>query len=167
MSIFDTFIKDIKDYLKKNKDDTFSSIPEHELKEVTPESLEPFQIKEAKRFHGMHEVNSNTYLKSVLGFDPATTAWCAGFVNMIEKRCGRSGTGKLNARSYLNYGTPVSKPQLGDIVIFKRGNSSWEGHVGYYMSQDENGILVLGGNQSNKVCYKYYPVASVLGYRRP
>jgi uncharacterized protein (TIGR02594 family) len=161
MSIFDT----IRDYFKK--DDTFSKIPEHELKEVEPVELEPLQIIKAKVWHGKKEVEDKIVLKQLLGIDPSTTAWCAAFVNAIEKQCGRAGTGKLNARSYLNYGTPTSRPEKGDIVVFKRGNSSWEGHVGYYMSQDENGILVLGGNQSNKVCYKYYPKASLLGYRRP
>lgn len=161
MSIFDT----IKDYFRK--DDTFSSIPEAELKEVAPETLEPQQITEAKKYHGKHESRDNTVLKLLLGFDPATTAWCAGFVNAIEKKCGRKGTGKLNARSYLTYGSTVTTPKLGDIVVFKRGNSSWEGHVSYFVSKDKEGILVLGGNQSNKVCYKYYPEESLLAYRRP
>lgn len=161
MSIFDTIL----DYFKK--DDTFSKIPEHDLKEVAPLDLEPKQITLAKKWHGKREVEDNAALRSFLGFNPANTAWCAGFVNAIEKQCSRPGTGKLTARSYLKYGTPVSEPKLGDIVVFKRGNSSWQGHVGYYISQDINGILVLGGNQSNKVCYKYYPKDSLLGYRRP
>lgn len=161
MSIFKT----IKDALKK--DTTFAGTPEHELPEVAMTDLEPQQITTAKLFHGKHETYDNVTLRALIGFDPAQVAWCAGFVNAIEKRCGRSGTGQLNARSYLKYGTPVTIPQLGDIVVFKRGNSSWEGHVGYFVSQDNNGILVLGGNQSNKVCYKYYPTASLLGYRRP
>jgi len=159
-----SIINRIKEYFKK--DDTFSSIPEHNLVEVKPEVLEPMQITEAKKWHGKHEVRDRGLLKSLLGFDPSTTAWCAGFVNAVENRCGRSGTNKLNARSYLKYGATTDTPQLGDIVVFKRGNSSWEGHVGYFMQRDENGILVLGGNQSNKVCYKYYPIASLLGYRR-
>ena len=161
MSIFDT----IKDYF--NKDNTFSDVPEHALPEVAPETLEPLQIIKAKVWHGKKEVEDIIVLSLLLGFNPSTTAWCAGFVNAIEKQCGRKGTDALNARSYLKYGTPVTTPQLGDIVVFKRGNSSWEGHVGYYMSQSDSGILVLGGNQSNKVCYKYYPKASLLGYRRP
>jgi uncharacterized protein (TIGR02594 family) len=162
MSIFDRF----KD-LFKTKDDTFAKIPEHELREVEPTDIEPEQITEAKRYHGRKEVADRSFLKVLLGIDPATTAWCAAFVNAIEKRCGRTGTGKLNARSYLHYGTPTATPKLGDIAVFKRGNSSWEGHVGYYIFQDDNGILVLGGNQSNKVCYKYYPKAALLGYRKP
>lgn len=159
MSIFDT----IKDYFK----DYYKDIPEVKPNKVKEQELEPKQITFAKDYHGKHEVEDNAQLKALLGIDPAKTAWCAAFVNVIERKCGRKGTGKLAARSFLTYGDEVSTPQLGDIVIFKRGKLPWQGHVGYYMSQDKNGILVLGGNQSNKVCYKYYAKDALLGFRRP
>ena len=37
------------------------------------------------------------------------TAWCAAFVGAMLKRAGIKGTGKLNARSYLDWGTPVAR----------------------------------------------------------
>jgi uncharacterized protein (TIGR02594 family) len=143
--------------------------PKSKTPNVAPETIKtaPKQIELAKQFHGWHENDNNAELQALLGFNPATTAWCAGFVNAIEKMCGRKGTGKLNARSYLEYGTATGIPQLGDIVVYKRGNSSWQGHVGYYIDRDINGILTLGGNQGDKVCYKYYNVKDVLGYRKP
>lgn len=143
--------------------------PEDEGVEVNRDAVDktPKQIMLAKSYHGMHEKRNKGALRMLLGFNPATTPWCAGFVNAIEKKCGRKGTGKLLARSYLKYGTPTDNPKKGDIVVFKRGNSSWQGHVGYYIFEDKNGILTLGGNQNNKVCYKYYPKSKVLGYRRP
>lgn len=124
-------------------------------------------IKEAHKYIEMHEKVHNKQLQELLGFNPAKTAWCAGFVTAIEKACGREGTGSLLARSYLKYGTPVDKPEAGDIVILKRGLLPWQGHVGYYMGHRDKVVLVLGGNQSNKVCHKYYPLRKVLGYRRP
>lgn len=124
-------------------------------------------LKEAKKYLDMHERTDNKTLKKLLGFDPAKTPWCAGFCNSIEQACGRKGTGKLTARSYLKYGTPVDNPLPGDIVVFKRGALPWQGHVGYFVKQVGDQILVLGGNQSNMVCYKYYPVKKLLGYRRP
>ena len=136
--------------------------------EVQPELAgDPLQIIYASQYLNKHEAHDNAELRELLGVNPATTAWCAAFVNAIEKKCGRKGTGVLTARSFLKYGSPVAKPQLGDIVVFKRGNSSWEGHVGYYISEDKYSVLSLGGNQSNKVCYANYPISSVLGYRRP
>ncbi len=156
----------ILDYLLNKLSGYLKGSHTYEGKIIDPTLDEPDQIRRAKLYHSMDETKDNNKLGDLLGFNPATTPWCAGFVNAIEKQCGRKGTGQMLARSYLKYGTPVSTPKLGDIVVFKRGNSSWQGHVGYYISEGSDGILSLGGNQSNKVCYKYYPKKDVLGYRR-
>lgn len=135
-------------------------------KNVKKEKGETKQFLEAKKYHGLHEVRDNSKLRELLGFNPAKIPWCAGFVNAIEKKCGRLGTGKLTARSFLTYGRSVKRPKKGDIVVFRRGMSAWQGHVGYFIMKNSEGILVLGGNQNNKVCYKYYPESKLLGYRR-
>jgi uncharacterized protein (TIGR02594 family) len=102
--------------------------------------------------------------------NPAITPWCAAFVNWAERSSGKAGTGKLTARSFLTYGTPVKldQAQEGDIVVFKRGNSSWEGHVTYFCCYDEENktIECLGGNQKDSVCYSAYPLSQLLGIRR-
>mgnify|MGYP003581705100 FL=1 len=97
------------------------------------------------------------------------TAWCAAFVGAMLKRAGIKGTGKLNARSYLDWGTPVARKdaQPGDVVVFKRGNSSWQGHVAFFVKDRGALIDVLGGNQSNAVNVKGYQSAALLGIRRP
>ena len=135
--------------------------------EVSPEKAQgvPLQIVLAKQFLNMSE--SDPRIKALVGFNTEKTPWCAGFINAIEKQCGRKGTGKLLARSFLNYGKPTAIPKIGDIVVFKRGNSSWQGHVGYFITDDATSITCLGGNQSDKVCYAKYPRTSVLGFRRP
>lgn len=157
--------KRIEEYLL----DSYYKIPEEKAPEEAKKDpkKDVCQIEYAKIYHGKHEVSDNAELKALLKFDPAKTPWCAGFVNAIERLCGRKGTEKLTARSFLNYGKQVNLPKKGDIVVFKRGKLPWQGHVGYFIQQDKNGILVLGGNQSNKVCYKYYPKSALLGYRRP
>lgn len=96
------------------------------------------------------------------------TAWCAAFVGAMLKRAGMKGTGKLNARSYLDWGKPVARADAkpGDIVVFKRGNSSWQGHVAFFV-KDRGGVIdVLGGNQSDAVNIKGYQAAALLGIRR-
>lgn len=97
------------------------------------------------------------------------TAWCAAFVGAMLKRAGIKGTGKLNARSYLDWGTPVDRKNAlpGDVVIFKRGSSSWQGHVAFFVKDRGALIDVLGGNQSNAVNVKGYQAAALLGIRRP
>ena len=96
-------------------------------------------------------------------------AWCAAFVGAMLKRAGMPHTGKLNARSYLDWGdeVPLSDAQEGDIVVFWRENKDGaQGHVGFYAGQIGDKILVLGGNQSNKVSITGYPVSRLLGVRR-
>ncbi len=96
------------------------------------------------------------------------TAWCAAFVGAMLRRSGQAGTGSLAARSYLQWGKAVdlddAKP--GDIVVFKRGNSSWQGHVAFYVSHDAGTIAVLGGNQRDAVTVAKYGRVSLLGIRR-
>lgn len=97
------------------------------------------------------------------------TAWCAAFVGAMLRRAGVKSTGALNARSYLDWGTPVARKdaQPGDVVVFKRGNSSWQGHVAFFVKDRGALIDVLGGNQSNAVNIKGYQSAALLGVRRP
>lgn len=97
------------------------------------------------------------------------TAWCAAAMCSWLKRAGLPHTGKLNARSYLDYGTPVSldDAKTGDIVVFWRGSKdSWQGHVGFFVRRAGASIIVRGGNQSNMVKDSRYPVDRLLGVRR-
>lgn len=98
------------------------------------------------------------------------TAWCAAFVGAMLKRAGSVGTGQLTARSYLKWGAevPRSEARPGDIVVLKRGNSSWQGHVGFFVQDNGKSITILGGNQSNAVNRKAYSVdgGQLLGIRR-
>lgn len=96
------------------------------------------------------------------------TAWCAAFVGSMLKRSGSPHTGKLNARSYLDWGEPVDLEQAtpGDIVVLWRGApDSWQGHVGFFVSRQGAHIKVLGGNQADQVNIKRYPVSRLLGVR--
>ncbi len=104
-----------------------------------------------------------------IAIDPSTTPWCAAFVNACERAVGNKGTGRLNARSFMLYGNKVSLDQAkqGDIVIFARGNSSWQGHVAYLYTKTMTDLTVLGGNQSDKVCISVYSIEHLLSIRRP
>jgi uncharacterized protein (TIGR02594 family) len=97
------------------------------------------------------------------------TAWCAAFANTIMRRHGYKGTKSLLARSFLNWdeAIPVTVPRKGDLVILKRGTSSWQGHVMFFDSWDSTYITGVGGNQSNAVTRARYRRADLLGFRRP
>lgn len=97
------------------------------------------------------------------------TAWCAAFAGSMLKRAGLPHTGKLNARSYLDWGQPVDiyDAQPGDIVVFWRGSkNSWTGHVAFFSRLEGDSVIVVGGNQSDQVSEASYPVSRLLGVRR-
>jgi len=100
--------------------------------------------------------------------DPATTAWCAAFVNSTLQQTGGQGTGSNMARSFLDWGQSVDQPQEGDVAVFSRGDPSGPyGHVGFFKGYDDQGnVLVLGGNQGDAVSISPYPRESLLGFRR-
>ncbi len=95
------------------------------------------------------------------------TAWCAAFVGAMLARSGVKPTGKLNARSYLDWGVPVERKDAkpGDVVIFERG-TGWQGHVGFFVKDEGALIKTLGGNQSDAVNIKGQQAAKLLGIRR-
>lgn len=101
--------------------------------------------------------------------NPAETAWCAAFANAVLKASGSNGTGRLNARSFLDWGEPVHRPSEGDVVVLWRESpDSWKGHVGFFAGYTDDGrVRVLGGNQNDQVNEKAYPADRVLGFRRP
>lgn len=97
------------------------------------------------------------------------TPWCAALVGAVLAQLGLPHTGRLNARSYLEWGVPVEleAAQPGDIVVFWRGSlHAATGHVAFLVRQEGERILVRGGNQGNAVTDAWYPIARLLGVRR-
>ena len=89
--------------------------------------------------------------------------WCASFVNWVLKQAGIPGNGSAWARNFLHWGEPLKEYQYGCIVVFSRGKNA--GHVGFAVGKKPGFIKVLGGNQDDKVCEKWYSTLRVLGYR--
>ena len=92
------------------------------------------------------------------------TYWCSAFVNWCVEKAGYAGTDSAWARTWGSWGESVTTPERGCIVVFKRGRG---GHVGFYISETENEIEVLGGNQDDSVCIKPYPKSRFLSYQMP
>jgi len=101
------------------------------------------------------------------------TAWCSAVHNFIHKVNGYEYSGKLDARSWLEFGESVLHPEIGDTVIFWRGTEAtgggpngWKGHVGFWIRQRGSLIYTLGGNQDNQYCIKPYYTGKLLDVRR-
>lgn len=95
-------------------------------------------------------------------------AWCAAFVGHCLETAGIRSTRKLTARSYLDWGVPVevTEAQQGDIGVIPRGRSNWQGHVFFIERIEGTWVWGLGGNQSDAVSLKRFPVSKLLGIRR-
>jgi uncharacterized protein (TIGR02594 family) len=92
--------------------------------------------------------------------------WCSAFANFVMESSGIRGTHSLAARSWLTWGRKVD-PQIGAIVVLKRGTEAWQGHVGFITAVTPTHVKVLGGNQGDMVCEKLFPKAAILGCRMP
>jgi uncharacterized protein (TIGR02594 family) len=142
-----------------------------------PARGDPAWLRLARAELGVKEIVGPQHNPTVLGYfraagfpeiDNDETAWCAGFTNAMLERSGYAGSKSLAARSFLNWGKPITKPYPGCVAVFSRGDPrSWEGHVGFFVSQDGDKINVLGGNQSNQVSIAPQSKGRLLGYREP
>jgi uncharacterized protein (TIGR02594 family) len=95
------------------------------------------------------------------------TPWCASFVSWVMTEAGLRNPNTARARDFLHYGQSLDRPFIGAIVVLSRGNSPTQGHVGFYMGERGDSILVLGGNQGNSVSIARYAKSRVLAYRWP
>ena len=93
--------------------------------------------------------------------------WCGLFMAVVAKRGGKPVVeDPLWARSWVNFGKDGSaKPQLGDVLVFRRGQGS--GHVGLYVGEDYGAYHVLGGNQSDGVTITRIAKDRCIAVRRP
>jgi uncharacterized protein (TIGR02594 family) len=134
--------------------------------------------KIAQSYLGLEEIPGSQHNEEIIQFFKDSghawvkddeTPWCAAFVNSVLASAGVKGTGKINARSFLNWGeeVPLSEAQQGDIVVFWRKNKSGPyGHVAFFDRENEHSIRVLGGNQNNRVCLQSYKKERLLSVRR-
>lgn len=143
-------------------------------------------IAEAKKYIGIKEVKGVKHNPIILElwksafeatnqpmpavFNNDETPWCGGFVGGVLAKAGLVHHIPKNfsmARSWLKAGTKLDKPAYGCIVVFWRGSpNGTSGHVGFVVGKDKFGnLMVLGGNQADKVSIVPFSRARVLGYR--
>jgi uncharacterized protein (TIGR02594 family) len=104
---------------------------------------------------------------NVAGYDDKVN-WCSSFVQWTLAQVGIAGTGSALARSWLEWGRPLDEPRVGCIAVLWRDDpQSWKGHVGFFLRQEGDDVVLLGGNQLEAVREHRYPRAQVLAWRWP
>ena len=72
----------------------------------------------------------------------------------------------LWAQAWLDWGTPVSEPQPGDVLVFDFGHG--DHHVTLFDHDNGNGTWgCLGGNQDHQVMISNFRRSQCIGIRRP
>jgi uncharacterized protein (TIGR02594 family) len=125
---------------------------------------------------GTSEIFGDTNNPRILEYHQATSlkassdevAWCASFINWCLKKAGFHGTNSARARSFLAWGKEISleEARRGDIVVLSRGTNPSFGHVGFFAGREQDSVLLLGGNQGNKVSISPYPTHRIISIRR-
>ncbi len=93
-----------------------------------------------------------------------SVAWCSSFVNWCLEQSGIRGTKSAAAASWRAWGNDFDEGRLGCIVVMRRTGGN---HVGFYLSEDEDGVNVLGGNQSDAVNVRHFPFEIITNYKWP
>lgn len=109
------------------------------------------------------------YHATTFNYDNDEEAWCSSFVNWCMTRAGITGTGHPGARSWEDWGNSTPAGKYGDVVVLWRKNPHCRlGHVGFFVAyRDLSKVLLLGGNQGNRVSISAYPRKRILSFRRP
>lgn len=101
-------------------------------------------------------------------------AWCAAAAGYYLLKAGIPidqipKKKRLLARSFAEIGTPLPKDQLrvGALAVLSRGSNPAYGHVGFVVGWTEDTIILLGGNQANKVCTQHFSRKRIVALRWP
>lgn len=135
---------------------------------------EPAWLTEARRHLGVAEVpgpKHSPVIQSWLHKLRAwwvddETPWCGVFVAACMDTVGIPlPKNWMRAKAWSEWGSRLSAPITGCVVVFERKGG---GHVGFVVGRTSNGnLLVLGGNQGNMVKISEFSRDRVVGYYWP
>jgi uncharacterized protein (TIGR02594 family) len=135
---------------------------------------EPLWLAEARRHIGLRELAGSAHEPKILawwrairrsGIKDDETPWCAAFVGGCLEAVGIVSSRFESARSYEAWGQPLEASAVGAVVVLRRDGG---GHVGFEVGRDAAGnVLLLGGNQSNRVSIAAFDPQRVVARRWP
>ncbi|MEP3264413.1 MAG: TIGR02594 family protein [Hyphomicrobiales bacterium] len=140
---------------------------------------DPSWLRLARTYLGLKEYRGNRHnpkilewwVKLGLPFRTDETPWCAGYVCGVLEEAGIRSTRSAAARSFnwSRWGRVLDGPAVGCVVSMWRGKRKGaSGHLGFVVGRDRfNNLMVLGGNQANRVSIRPFKRARVLSYHWP
>ena len=134
----------------------------------------PLWYKMAQGFIGEHEIKGTQHNPKIVNFfknihsswfRDDETPWCAAYVGSCLEQAGIKSTRSAAALSYLKWGVALSGPAVGAVAVMKRQGG---GHVAFVAGRDQAGnIVLLGGNQGDKVSLAPFDRNRIVAYRWP
>ncbi|MFM7012160.1 MAG: TIGR02594 family protein, partial [Betaproteobacteria bacterium] len=136
---------------------------------------EPLWLIEARKYIGVSEIPgpqtasviSSWLHKLKAWWNSDETPWCGVFVAAcIDSVGGYLPQNWMRAKAWEEAGTRLPEPIPGCIVVFERKGG---GHVGFVVGKraSDNALMVLGGNQGNKVSIAPFSRERVVAYVWP
>lgn len=135
---------------------------------------EPVWITVARRYIGTTEIPGKSHSPTIqrwlrdlkAWWSDDETPWCGTFVAHCLTAAGLAKPEQwYRAKAYQFYGHALVGPAPGCLVVFERPGG---GHVGFVVGRDAGGrLMVLGGNQGNKVSIAPFDTSRVIAYRWP
>ncbi len=136
--------------------------------------MEPEWLQYARKFLDLREIPGSEdnpvivdwLIKLRAWWRDDDTPWCGVYVAHCFAAFGLAiPVHWYRAKGWLDWGRIVDFPAVGSVVVFERKGG---GHVGFVVGRDADGhLMVLGGNQGNKVSIAPFDLERVLGYRWP
>lgn len=131
-------------------------------------------MKVAKQYVGVAEVPGAGTSSVIAGWlrrlkawwTDDETPWCGVYVGECLSSTGYDiPKYYMRALAWAEWGRALDVPRAGCVVVFSRTGG---GHVGFVVGTTPDGMLmVLGGNQANKVSIAPFDPSRVVAYRWP
>ena len=96
--------------------------------------------------------------------DDSRVPWCSCFVNWCVEQAGLPGTKSAAASSWREWGEELEYGEEGCVVVMTRPGGN---HVGFYMNENDYGVLVLGGNQGDRVSRAWFSWDRITNFKWP
>lgn len=137
--------------------------------------IDPAWLAAARKYEGTREIPGKDttptiqrWLRTLRAWwSDDETPWCGTAVAawMLEAGIQKLPTHWYRAKGWVGWGVTLTQPTVGCVVVFSRQGG---GHVGLVVGVDRAGrLMVLGGNQGNRVCVAPFDPSRVISYQWP
>ena len=140
---------------------------------MNPSMLSALQVAIREYHHKVREIPGAVHDSRILEYHNATTLgatedelpWCASFVCWCLESVWIQSPRSARARDFEVWGDPVGESYPGCVAVLSRGSNQNQGHVGFYLESSPWGVMILGGNQGNRISIETFPSERLITLR--